>query len=367
MGSKILYRLGISIEHSPVKRYTDPPKDFAKWARICEHIIRHYNEGWADGYHWNLEYWEIWNEADLDRKSDNKRCWSGTAVEFAEFYTVAARHLKDCFPHLKIGGCGFSSVRNSFIEDFFKDISARSPRVPMDFYTWHRYKGEAIAYAEGAAIVRNLLTEFGYGEVESILDEWNLVYGWDRQNQAESYRAMKDQRGASFYAGVLCVLQERSDVCIATQFEADVVKEFCGIFNVKDMCVGGLAYGSAKLAELAPTKGFYAFKAFNLLYRMQNSVTSCCDHEAVFVTAAAGDAGNGLLASNQSGEVTEVTFDLSGVRGEIAVRLTDADHTDEVIMKLVAGEVLTLTLPMEPDSFVYIGTDLPDPVANYPI
>ena len=49
------------------------------------------------------------------------------------------------------------------------------------------------------------------------------------------------------------------------------------------------------------------------------------------------------------------------------MRLTDADHTDAVIMKLVAGEVLTLTLPMEPDSFVYIGTDLPDPVANYPI
>ena len=365
VGSKIIYRLGVSIEHSPVKRYTDPPKDLAKWARICEHIIRHYNEGWADGYHWDLEYWEIWNEADLDRKSDNKRCWSGTAAEFAELYTVAARHLKGCFPHLKIGGCGFSGVRNSFIEDFFKDISARSPRVPMDFYTWHRYKGEVAAYAEGAAIVRDLLNEFGYGGAESILDEWNLVYGWDRENQAESYRAMKDQRGASFYAGVLCVLQERSDVCIATQFEADVVKEFCGIFNVKDMCVGGLTYGSAKLAELAPTKGFYAFKSFNLLYRMQNSVTSCSDNDAVFVTAAAGEEGVGLLASNQSGEAAEVTFDLSGLRGEITVRLTDADHTNAVIMRLTAGDALTLTLPMAPDAFVYVGTDLPDPVPTY--
>ena len=213
VGSRIIYRLGVSIEHSPVKRYTDPPKDFAKWARICEHIIRHYNEGWADGYHWNIEYWEIWNEPDLDRETDNKRCWSGTAAEFAEFYTVAARHLKSCFPHLKIGGCGFSSVRNFFIEDFFKDISARTPRVPMDFYTWHRYKGVAAAYAEGAAIVRDLLTEYGYGEAESILDEWNMIYGWDRDNQAESYRAMKDHRGAAFYAGVLCVLQEKSDVC----------------------------------------------------------------------------------------------------------------------------------------------------------
>ena len=50
VGARIIFRLGISIEHSPHKRYVDPPKDFAKWARICEHIIRHYNEGWADGY-----------------------------------------------------------------------------------------------------------------------------------------------------------------------------------------------------------------------------------------------------------------------------------------------------------------------------
>ncbi len=27
-----------------------PPKDFKKWAVICEHIIRHYDENWANGY-----------------------------------------------------------------------------------------------------------------------------------------------------------------------------------------------------------------------------------------------------------------------------------------------------------------------------
>ena len=47
VGADVMYRLGESIEHAPVKRYIHPPKDYAKWARICEHIIRHYNEGWA--------------------------------------------------------------------------------------------------------------------------------------------------------------------------------------------------------------------------------------------------------------------------------------------------------------------------------
>ena len=58
-GTKIFYRLGSKIEHQKKKYGTLPPKDFYKWAVICEHIIRHYNYGWADGFHYNIEYWEI--------------------------------------------------------------------------------------------------------------------------------------------------------------------------------------------------------------------------------------------------------------------------------------------------------------------
>ena len=41
-GVEVFYRLGHRIEHE-VRRYgSNPPKDFEKWARVCEHIIRHY-------------------------------------------------------------------------------------------------------------------------------------------------------------------------------------------------------------------------------------------------------------------------------------------------------------------------------------
>ena len=43
VNTEIYYRLGASIEHG-YKKGTYPPADFAKWARICEHIIRHYTE-----------------------------------------------------------------------------------------------------------------------------------------------------------------------------------------------------------------------------------------------------------------------------------------------------------------------------------
>ncbi len=46
-GTKTFFRLGQTIEHQIKKHGTIPPRDFKKWAVICEHIIRHYTEGWV--------------------------------------------------------------------------------------------------------------------------------------------------------------------------------------------------------------------------------------------------------------------------------------------------------------------------------
>ncbi|MBR5539441.1 MAG: hypothetical protein IKU61_06035, partial [Clostridia bacterium] len=138
VGAKILYRLGESIDHGHIKKYSHPPKDFAKWARICEHIIMHYNEGFANGYNWGIEYWEIWNEPDLDitRQKGNEACWSGTVEQFYDFFEIAARHLKGRFPHLKIGGpavCGREEWGKAFIHEMGKR------NAPLDFFSWHKY------------------------------------------------------------------------------------------------------------------------------------------------------------------------------------------------------------------------------------
>ena len=59
-GSSITYRLGTSGENRlrcyvPGGMYTRPPKDYAKWAKICVNIIRHYNDGWANGHHYGIK------------------------------------------------------------------------------------------------------------------------------------------------------------------------------------------------------------------------------------------------------------------------------------------------------------------------
>ena len=80
VGTKPFFRLGASIEHGK-KVGTYPPKDFHKWARICEHIIRHYTEALK----MYIEYWEIWNEPDCTNRDGSNPCWQGTFDSFANF------------------------------------------------------------------------------------------------------------------------------------------------------------------------------------------------------------------------------------------------------------------------------------------
>ena len=101
-GTEPFYRLGQSIEHWIKKYGVNPPADFDKWAAICEHIVRHYNEGWADGFEWNITYWEIWNEPDLKPAADGRPSptWTGTPEQLYDLLSNTALRLKKDFPSL---------------------------------------------------------------------------------------------------------------------------------------------------------------------------------------------------------------------------------------------------------------------------
>jgi len=352
--AKIIYRLGVSIEHNPTKLYTYPPKDFAKWARICEHIIRHYNEGWANGYAWNIEYWEIWNESD----AESTKTWAGTQQQFIEFYAVAAHHLKARFPHLKIGGCGFTGSHLENVNRFLAAVGERA--LPLDFFSFHTYSATPERPLALWQYFRDTLREIGHADTEIWLDEWNYMGAWDPINQPLYYPAMKDYRGACYYAAMLCAMQSKTDIAGATYFEAAPVKEFCGIFNVGEMRVS-----IRNSACVVPTKGFYAFKSFNSLYRMGEEVAVNCDNEDIQVLAAKGDCGNGLLVVNQGIEPVDLQLSLKGCKTDIVLRLTDSLRTNEVIRKVLCEKSDHVSLFLPAQSFAYIGTDLPNPIPTY--
>lgn len=206
-GTEPFFRLGQSIEHESKKYGIYPPKDYKKWAKICEHIIRHYTEGWAEGFEWDITYWEIWNEPDLDdpdeRWKTDPRTWGGTQEQFYELYEVTAKHLKSCFPHLKIGGPAFANPRK-YGPPFLDYLKATD--TPIDFFSWHMYHRRPVRVSEDVNVIRQFLDEKGYTHVESILNEWNYNRSWTEKNYYSRY-VRRSIKAAAFMAGVMIECQ----------------------------------------------------------------------------------------------------------------------------------------------------------------
>lgn len=329
-GSTMMYRLGSKIEHEIKKYQTHPPKDFHKYARICEHIIRHYCYGWADGMEMPIAYWEIWNEADNFRPDGSNPCWQGTIAQFLEFYEVMAKHLKACFPELKIGGPAYtgSNARWNYIEEFVS--YAASHQVPLDFFSWHGYRTDPKDYGRAAERVKKLLTEKGFDETELVLDEWNYVRGWRGAEMRYSYHSISNEKGMAFDAASMLASQ-KSPMDMFMYYDARSCSGFNGLFEPWSFDV--------------PLKPYYAFWQFNRLYKLENEVFSESDDPDLYVGAAAKD-GKGAVQiayySEEDQESRSVSVSLKGLesRTHIVGLLTDRDHDNEKVLELTvpAGE-----------------------------
>ena len=312
-GAKTFYRLGTKIEHGIKKYATLPPKDFHKWAVICEHIIRHYTEGWADGFYYDMEYWEIWNEADgANDDAPDKPTWGGTQPQFYEFYHIAATHLKKCFPHLKIGGPS-NSGRIRFVEEFIRQCKA-----PLDFFSWHRYKPDPAPVLEFAHKVRELLDENGFENTENILSEWNYVRSFSGEDWIYSLRRETDIKGAAYIAAMMCDCQN-GPVDMLMYYDARPCA-MNGMF-------GPLACDIRK--------GYYPFPMFNTLYRLGNATEASSEDPTIHICAAAGESEAALMLThfNDDDETApkEITLTLEGFDGEGAMTevewyLLDENH-----------------------------------------
>ena len=311
-GTKVFYRLGHRIEHEVKKYGTLPPADFHKWAVICEHIIRHYTEGWADGMHRDMEYWEIWNEPDLDPDdAANKRTWGGTRAQFFEFYHIAATHLKSCFPHLKIGGPAIAG-KLDWAEAFLSQLKA-----PLDFFSWHVYSFTVEKILDRAQRIRSLLDQYGFSKTESILDEWNYVKGWEPDTIRYSHAQKTRSKGASFSLATMCAAQ-KSSIDMLMYYDARPT-HWNGLFDLTQI-------------DYSTTTGYYPFPMFNVLYRLGNEVDSNTDNAGLYVCAARdGDTAGVVLThfidDDEAGAKTvTVEFNDLGGRTEAEFYLLDDNH-----------------------------------------
>ncbi|MBR4940440.1 MAG: hypothetical protein IKZ19_00360 [Clostridia bacterium] len=312
-GIEPFYRLGVTIEnYRCIKALRiNPPEDFEKWARICEMIIRHYTEGWADGFNYRITYWEIWNEPDNYETPEENQMWTGTPLQYYQLYHTAATHLKKCFPHLKIGGyasCGFYALTGSdnsfgacsprfqFFIDFFNGFMDYIVRhgSPLDFFSWHSYSGIE-DNVRWASYVRKRLDEAGCTHTEHTLNEWNCCP--DKKGTL---------RHAALTAGMMLALQNTS-LDSAMFYDARWGSSiYGGLFDTVKKC---------------PTPTYYGVLGFGRLYALgcQTALTGLSD--GVYGISAAKDDRGALLLANTNEAPVPLDLEVSGAKKVSEVRI----------------------------------------------
>ncbi len=343
-GTEVFYRLGQRIQNAAKKYDIYPPKSYKKWAVICEHIIRHYNEGWADGFKWNIRYWEIWNEADLaaywEAWKYDPRTWGGTEEMFHEFYATAAKHLKKCFPDLKIGGPALAGYED-WGERFLAQMEKK--KVPMDFFSWHQYTRHPNEIASRAERMRKMLDDHGYKDTESILDEWQYLRGWTDEFLYTA-KTLPEIKAAAFCAMVMSKCQD-APVDILMYYDARIQTLWNGLFDLR---------------TLAPTKTYYSIYAWSQMARYGKQIKSEIKDETDVYAVAATD-GNGKMAIlvtryNEDDNVCalkKVQVDAGmSLPSEVRGYLTDDDHIYTQVPLDVKDGKIQLTL--QPNAFIVI-------------
>ena len=321
-GVEPYYRLGITIENfAKIKRMRSfPPKDYAKWARICEHVIRHYTEGWADGFKYKITYWEIWNEPDGE--NGTSPMWSGTFEEFCRLYDVASKHLKGCFPHLKIGGYASSGLfklvqekprphddyTKQCVDDFFRYV--KEHKCPLDFFSIHASDMPGAPLLPDAMkaygrYCREELDKIGFRDTEISMNEW--LPRWTEPGSA---------RQAAVVASLLIALQESA-------FDNAMIYDArCGVGNYSPLF---------DPSTQRPRLAYWALCNFNELYRLGRQVRVQDAPKDVHVLAATDGKFLKVFFAN-IGKPARVDFDVPGWR-LLTCQLTDAYHQNTVVAK----------------------------------
>lgn len=331
-GAQILFRLGESIDHSGNNLYINPPENYEKWAQICEHIIRHYNKGWADGFSYGITYWEIWNEPD------NSKMWTGKMEEYFELYKITARYLKECHPDIKIGGYAAGECSEENISKFLQYINEDGIQTALDFFSWHTYTSDPEIYSRNAYIIRQVLDKYGYEDTISILDEWNYVEDW--KDLTSTYELNHSFRSAAYLTASLITMQN-SPVDMAAYYDGQFVQpesNWCGLYQEN--------------GKLLP--GYYAFDFYGRLFEQKNQANVQKDIDNLYVCAASEEKRAVLLAnySTVNEQVVWIRLKTEKVEKAVITRINRENPTG--ISREVNWSFIKSILKVSPGETVYI-------------
>ena len=293
-GAKVIFRLGESIDllasHKTPRIYDMPDV----LARVCVNVIRHYNERWANGYEFGIEYFEI---AGAAFDGDNG----------FEKYKQLADSIKLYGEDIKIGGMSFD-LFSGRAREFLR--FCKKSRAPLDFLCVDCFASDVVEVCAEAGKLSALMMNLGYNDCEIIFGKWGYANGElaradGSKDKSGFKKLLEDQRGvsgAAYAAAMLLSLQNIEGLKTACFFDAQpMISQFCAIAD---------PFGE-------PRKPYYSFKAFGELYRAGGRVyaeslqTDGMAHTGVYACAATSDGGEAyiMLASFKGCGVIDLRLD----------------------------------------------------------
>ena len=307
-GAVVMFRLGESRDLLEPERKLPSFTDLDAMARVCVNIIRHYNDGWANGRYYGIEYFEIGG------------CGEDSDAEL-EVYRRVANAIKLYDENIKVGGLsfdGFGSSAKAFLR------YCRKNRVPLDFVTVDCFCSDPEAVGGEAERFVALARELGFDELEIIVGKWSYIdgevlsglslekalsgkadCGEIRRRIFESQGSVK---GAAFAMALLLRLSHIDGIKTACFYDAQpTVSPFCAITD---------RFG-------APEKPFYSFKAYSELYRAKNAVLCESEqiegflHTGIYADAAVSDNGEAVVVLASFGGCGVVDLRLDNISDEL--------------------------------------------------
>ena len=328
LGTDIIYRLGPSIEHSLENYFAYPPADMDKWVRICMNIVRHYNEGWSNGFSWNIKYWEVWGEPNA-----KPHLWSGSNELYMKLYGKFALALKEHNRDLKVGGpslsCPVQPERWERHGQFTLDFLAycRKNHIPIDFFTWHCYPVDLDYIIQEPYKYRKLLDEYGFKDTELQMNEWHFTENWSNTPEwKEGMHGINGIDSACAAANILSWWQD-SPLTMANYYTVSTR----GSWGVTDI-------------YHRKFKTWYALYAFAQMLDYTSRVKALSSRQEISVLAGKKETGGqgAILVSDFRSEVRELVLDLKGCSaGKLSVRVLDeARNLDEVPAEFRNGKLI---------------------------
>ena len=292
-GTRVIFRLGESFDRMYSGKSSKLPDDIDAFVEVCANIVRHYNDYFAEGFAYGIEYFEILG--DISAYSDGRE-------RIFEFYRRVASALKLIDNSLKVGGPCFSE--QSDLREFLR--FCRKTHAPLDFLTLSIFGSDPRDAAEHVREILPVIHNLGFSNVEIIIGAWSFI---DKEalgslsleriitgagsEHAEARRAlfesMTSVKGAAYALAFMLSLGSLREVSAACFYDAQPsLSPWCSICD---------RFGN-------PEKSFYAFRAYGELFRAGRELYSVCEeqsgfaHSGIYSLAAEGiDAKYVLLTS----------------------------------------------------------------------